>query len=437
MRSSILFVIVLVVETSLSSGQESYWMSWGSLPGEVTSLVAGTQGNVFAVVSGRGVFRGSPTAVSWIQLNNGLPYTTISSIAIAPNGDVYIVDAKLVDNAGNISQGIFRSTNQGETWLKCGDACVDYIFDVVVNPLTSNVFVSNGTFICRSTDSGSTWNNIFHAWYPSGIEAMYFSRTGDGYLQIFCSGSCYIWYQVWVIADSGQESKYSYSADRFSPPTSTIAQYQKYLFIGTDGGGLYRCPYASCTCSDSTGYPIFTQVNSGLNNLHITSIVFDSVDYAFVGTKDSGVFYSEDDGNHWTQINSGLIDSSISCLVVTSDNYLFASTISGQIFRSIKTTTSVKLVNPIGLPVKYSLEQNYPNPFNPSTIIAFSLTQSCMVHLSVYNLIGQEICNLISKELGSGSYNIKWDGSNQVSGVYFYRLQLNGIVQSKKMILLK
>ena len=85
----------------------------------------------------------------------------------------------------------------------------------------------------------------------------------------------------------------------------------------------------------------------------------------------------------------------------------------------------------------FALEQNYPNPFNPKTIINYELPITNHVNLSIYNLIGQKIFTLVSKKQPAGSYKVEWDASNFASGIYVYRLEANGLVMDKKMILLK
>jgi len=88
-------------------------------------------------------------------------------------------------------------------------------------------------------------------------------------------------------------------------------------------------------------------------------------------------------------------------------------------------------------PGTYSLSQNYPNPFNPTTNIKFSIEQSGLVSLKVYNILGQEVATLLNKELNAGSYEYNFDASKLTSGVYIYTIHSGNFMQTKKMILLK
>ena len=87
--------------------------------------------------------------------------------------------------------------------------------------------------------------------------------------------------------------------------------------------------------------------------------------------------------------------------------------------------------------VKYSLSQNYPNPFNPSTTITYSIPKRGFVQLKIYDVLGEEIATLVNEEKRQGRYSVKFNGTNLPSGVYFYTLRVNNLVQSRKMILLR
>lgn len=83
------------------------------------------------------------------------------------------------------------------------------------------------------------------------------------------------------------------------------------------------------------------------------------------------------------------------------------------------------------------MSQNYPNPFNPSTTIKYELPRSSEVKLSVFDMLGREVSVLVNERRDAGVHEVKFDGSNLASGVYFYRLQAGDFVQSRKLVLLK
>ena len=94
------------------------------------------------------------------------------------------------------------------------------------------------------------------------------------------------------------------------------------------------------------------------------------------------------------------------------------------------------------IPREYKLSQNYPNPFNPTTTIMYQISsdirdQMSMVKLLVYDVLGREVVTLVDEQKNPGEYEVKWDASNQPSGIYFYKLQTGEYTNVKKMILLK
>ena len=96
--------------------------------------------------------------------------------------------------------------------------------------------------------------------------------------------------------------------------------------------------------------------------------------------------------------------------------------------------------NPI--PLEFGLQQNYPNPFNPSTRIKYSVPQSGFVQVKVYDVLGNEIETLVNEEKPAGTYEVEFNshsgGSRYLSsGVYFYQLNAENFIQTKKMILMK
>ena len=132
--------------------------------------------------------------------------------------------------------------------------------------------------------------------------------------------------------------------------------------------------------------------------------------------------------------------------IMVSDVNMSVSLLPGE----FKIYTTVKLPTPEAgiatsifekdeneIPVDFNLDQNFPNPFNPSTTISFTIPNSGIVNLAVYNSIGELVKVLVNEQMAQGRYTTNFDATDLSSGIYFYRLVSNGTVLSKKMILLK
>jgi len=85
----------------------------------------------------------------------------------------------------------------------------------------------------------------------------------------------------------------------------------------------------------------------------------------------------------------------------------------------------------------YKLFQNFPNPFNPSTKISYKIKKEGNVSLTVFNLVGQEVSVLVNEKQSAGNYEVEFDASELTSGVYLYKLQVNGYTSVKRMTVLK
>ncbi|HAS81051.1 MAG: hypothetical protein UR25_C0005G0035 [Candidatus Nomurabacteria bacterium GW2011_GWE1_32_28] len=91
----------------------------------------------------------------------------------------------------------------------------------------------------------------------------------------------------------------------------------------------------------------------------------------------------------------------------------------------------------IKIPINFVFSQNYPNPFNPETVISYQLPIDDFVNLKIYDIVGREVSELVNEEKKAGIYQIRFDGSNLSSGVYFYRITTGDFSKIKKMILIK
>jgi hypothetical protein len=104
--------------------------------------------------------------------------------------------------------------------------------------------------------------------------------------------------------------------------------------------------------------------------------------------------------------------------------------------------TGVAASEDAGLPTEFALSQNYPNPFNPTTTINYQLPKATETRLEIFNLRGQRVATLVDRKEAAGYYSITWDGKDEygnhvASGVYLYRLETEGFVKVRKLVLLR
>jgi hypothetical protein len=108
----------------------------------------------------------------------------------------------------------------------------------------------------------------------------------------------------------------------------------------------------------------------------------------------------------------------------------------------INNNLGIKDNNQSQNPNTFLLEQNYPNPFNPETTLHYYLPKQSFVNISIYDMFGREIKNLIKTTQEMGQWSIKWNATNNdgkivSGGIYFYKIQAGAYLKTGKMTLLK
>ena len=170
------------------------------------------------------------------------------------------------------------------------------------------------------------------------------------------------------------------------------------------------------------------------------SIDYSNPDHLYLSDT-TKVFFSEDYGENMQEILefeeevTGLYkkpDSDILYVLTKTDLYKVEN---GQ-------STSIKQV-PVSneespeIPNAVSLKQNYPNPFNPTTTIEFELDKSTFTKLTLYDVVGRKVRELVNEKRPAGTNTIEFNATNLASGVYLYRLEANGVVQTRRLTLIK
>jgi len=278
----------------------------------------------------------------------------------------------------------------------------------------------------RSTDDGNNWALMDTSLSDPDIESftfvgpdIYASTTFTGF--IFKSTDDGL---TWTISSNGL-SQYS--------SVHKVIQHDSNLFAAA-GDGVYK--------STDNGNTWNLAINGMTSTVVLTVFAYGNTILA--GTAEGFIFRSTDEGDIWTDAGDGLpplgSNSAVEVFAVKGQNLLCGTYATGIWLRPVnEVVTSVADQGQENMPLRFDLGQNYPNPFNPSTVIKYSIPQNGFVTLKIYNSIGQEVATLVNEKKDRGNYSINFDAgkSSLASGVYIYRLQVNGYSASKKMLLLK
>jgi hypothetical protein len=161
------------------------------------------------------------------------------------------------------------------------------------------------------------------------------------------------------------------------------------------------------------------------------------VTLAWIATDDNGVdltksqIYGSSDGTSWSAIGN-TSDASGRSVTFTANAF-------GQYTVNTSKLTSANEQVKSSLPKEYTLFQNYPNPFNPATIIKYAVPADARVTLELYNVIGQKVATLVSKDVAAGyyEYNVNMNSYKLASGMYIYKFSSTESTTGKQFTMIK
>jgi hypothetical protein len=161
---------------------------------------------------------------------------------------------------------------------------------------------------------------------------------------------------------------------------------------------------------------------------------------SFTGTSGC-IRKSKDNGATWTTMTTPGINGITHMEYVYTGGIVYAYAIAKQgviykVTRLVDNITGTVNSNK-QTPMQYSLEQNYPNPFNPTTTIEYTLPKASMVTIKIFDVLGNEVMDIVNEFKNAGSYCAVVDASSLASGLYLYIIKTDDFTDTKKMILLK
>lgn len=280
--------LVIFLFLSNCFSQNIWQQSNGPYSGSIINqLTVNSSGHIFASSYSAGIFRSTDNGNTWIQLNQGLPQVNFEgdrAIYIAENGDIY-------SSADNL--GIFKSTNNGNSWFQTGMTHTIYSTIIVGN----NGYVFAGTptggGIYRSTNGGANWTHLENG-LPIYFAVITLSKAPDG--KIFAGSGTGGDTCVYSSSDNG-ESWHAANLTQFSVQTSAV-NLSGHVFVAGGYNNVYKV-YRS-TNSGIT----WELKNSGLLSCRFYSMYCSQYNEIFI-CSDSGLYKSVNNGDNWIRIYAG------------------------------------------------------------------------------------------------------------------------------------
>ena len=166
----------------------------------------------------------------------------------------------------------------------------------------------------------------------------------------------------------------------------------------------------------------------------MTDVFFLNVNEGWIVGNRGLILHTINGGITWSIEGVGLTSSLLRGVHFTSSTNGY---IVGNGITLLKYGLPLATEDETNIPKNFTLEQNYPNPFNPSTIIKYEISEIGDVSLNVYDILGNEVAEIVNSSQQPGEYQMEFDGSYLADGIYFYQLKTDSFIQTKKMLLLK
>ena len=374
--------------------------------------------------------------------------------------------------AAGVGPTVVKTTNGGTTWTNAtgtGIGAGEGIYNIYAWSANDALCTTSpgATNIYKTTNGGTTWTNVFTAPSPAFIDAIQMVSPTEGYAlgdpvtakwmvlkttngglnwarmatEPAQVGSEAGWNNSFLIIGTNMwfgtnATRVYHSTDlgltwTSGATTGTVNTYN--LHYNTTSVGLAG---GTAMVKSTDGGTTYTTVTSPGTSGNINGIEGNGTDWWAI--RSSAVIYrSTDGGATWTTAHTqtGAVFQDIDFAVVGGCPKGWAVGNAGGIAK-MTTSTGISNYN-AEIPSAFDLSQNYPNPFNPTTNIKFSIPQSGLAVLKVYDIVGKEVATLLNEVKTAGNYIVGFNASSLPSGTYFYRLEMNNFTETKKMLLIK
>lgn len=421
------------VGIQLSEDGGSSWSNGSAgLFGSIAADAAvGANGEIFLMRSGHGFF---DDGNGWqtIEVPSYQSHSMyVEAAAVSDNGEMVVLGGV---NDGGIHAGGFYSSD-GATWTAVNvgsllEATIDHLVEVDGTLYAS----TQSAGLLSSTDGGINWTVV--------------SADAAGMVAVNGAGNMMMadWTGIRVSTDNG--STWNPITIEVSALETMTANPTNNVFLLKAGfGGIQRT-----TDNGESSVDIEPNIGTALGSEFwqngVINMAYDASGTLFVaaeaqhnatGLTQTRLLSSSDDGDNFTDITptNPLVPfrfSEVTKLRAGSDGSMMALTNHGLYLNGLTVDAEESSE---AVPTSFALAQNHPNPFNPSTSISFTVPQSGIAKVTVFDLLGRQVATLLDAPVSAGQHQVQFNGSSIPSGVYFYRLEADGFTATRKMLLVK
>lgn len=376
--------------------------NWTAISGNVNGTsavremcISQSDPNIMFATSSSSVFKSTDAGATWTNVTSGLPSRTITSVSVHPT-DASVV---MLTFSGFGTNKVYKSTNGGSSWVSVSgnlpDTPVNDLLIFTNNPASTNTyFVATDIGIFLTENDGTNWFEVSEGMPNTVVMHLDYSpsnqmlRAGTHGRGVFES---YVEFQIPV-------ELVSFNSE----------QRDKKVILN----------WRTATETNNSHFEVERK--------------FKNNEWEKIGTVTGSGTITEYRNYYYEDDYSSLPYNGTVLYRLKQVDY------NGEYEYSDILNVEVEFI-----PTEISISQNYPNPFNPETTIKYWLNGEVNVEIKIYNSLGQEIETLINQIQNAGTYSVKWNGSSNASGIYFYSFEVNDQSgknirkEMKKLILMK
>lgn len=421
MKTILLSILFLLSSLPLSA-QGPQWITYttgnSGLPSNTIQSIA--------VDNYNNIWIGTPRALAKFNGNNWVVYDSSNSPIPNSNSRITVkIDRSGIIWIGTVTKGLIRF--DGETFTEYNTSnsplptnsifAVDFEND-------STIWIGSGGCIVRKINNNWSVYCDTNSGYSGGAPLDIAIDNGNKWIAPYFNGFVHYVNNSWThFTQQNSPLPYDWIYD-------IEIDNQQNKWIGVRFGWLVKYNNSSWT--------IFNHTNSGIPfNASILKILIDRNENKWLATGGGLVKYNDTVWTVYNDSNSPIASNSLTAISQDSNTNIWIGTFGAGL--SVFNENGIVSVQNISneIPSHFKLHQNFPNPFNPETRITFEIKNRDNVNLSVYDIRGKKVSELVDKQLTPGFYQFEFNGSNLSSGIYYYRISLGRFSETKKMVLIK
>ncbi|MDD5362882.1 MAG: YCF48-related protein [Ignavibacteria bacterium] len=351
--------------------------------------------------------------VNWVQM--GYP------VGNKPLRGIHIVDSNIVYVVGYY-ETIIKTTNGGSNWIiiRNGPSSQgESYFCVFFIDKDKGWIAGTGEKVLKTTDGGETIDSAYvnGGWFYD----MYFKDANTG-----------------CMSEEGRVFKTTNGGINWYPSLSASLGhiFMKISFVDNlygwvcslNGRAVYR------TIDFGSNWSLIDTTVPGMGCIH-----FINKDTGFMGGNTNRLYKSTNSGFSWRRENTVTSNEQFEAIKFVNDTVGWVAATTGVILHTTKGGQPVVNISQNGneIPKGYRLNQNYPNPFNSTTRIPFEISEKANINISVFDILGRKIETIVNKTFEAGKYEVSYNADKLSSGIYFYRMLIDGNTSLSNKFLLK